>query len=183
MKEIELKSIGKLKPHPDIPDEWLISQPIAVPFLGNEEFEFTLVGDSGTDKRFLLEADEAIANFLKLNEDLKTSLSNYIYQNYQEVQEYYEQEPTAVPILELNNEDYIWNYVYPSEIYVNRRARRDKDIYVEVHCGCEWEKEHGLQLVFRRGLKLTRVSDIDGHLTEADAYDKPDSEDKLLSEF
>ena len=50
-------------------------------------------------------------------------------------------------------------------------------------CECEWEQEHGLQLVFRQGKKLTRVSDQDGHLTKADAYGIPDNEDKLLSAF
>lgn len=50
-------------------------------------------------------------------------------------------------------------------------------------CNCDWEYEHGLQFVFRQGRVLTRVSAEDGHLTEADAYDKPDSKDKLLSQF
>jgi len=52
-----------------------------------------------------------------------------------------------------------------------------------VACECDWEPEHGLQLVFRQGRKLTRISAQDGHLTEADAYDKPDEEDELLSKF
>ncbi len=183
MEDIELESIGKLKPHPQIPDEWLISQPIGVPFFGDKEFKFILDVDLETDEMFLSEADETIENFLRLNEDVKTSLSNYIYQNYQAVQNYYQYEPSAIPTLELSNENDIWNYVYPFEIYVSRRHRRDKDIYVKVDCGCEWEEEHGLQLVFRKGLKLTRVSDIDGHLTEADAYNKADEDDELLSKF
>lgn len=37
--------------------------------------------------------------------------------------------------------------------------------------------------MFRQGKKLTRISDQDGHLTEADAYDKPDEEDELLSHY
>lgn len=53
----------------------------------------------------------------------------------------------------------------------------------QAFCECDWEEEHGLQLVFRQGKKLTRISDQDGHLTEADAYDKPDEEDELLSKF
>jgi len=77
----------------------------------------------------------------------------------------------------------IWNFVYPSEIYVSRRQHNDKDIYIILACECEWEREHGLQLALRQGKKLTRVSDQDGHLTEADAYDKSDSEDSLLSAF
>jgi hypothetical protein len=40
-----------------------------------------------------------------------------------------------------------------------------------------------LQLVFRQGRQLTRVSGQDGHLTHADAYNVPDSEDALLSSF
>lgn len=48
---------------------------------------------------------------------------------------------------------------------------------------CEWEEEHGLALVFRKGMRLTRVSQYDGWLTEADAFDRPDAEDLLLSQF
>lgn len=54
-------------------------------------------------------------------------------------------------------------------------------LYVQVACACEWE--HGLQLAFRQGKKLTIISDQDGHLTEADAYDIPDEDDELLSRF
>ena len=183
MENIEIESIGKLSPHPDVPDEWLISESIAVPLFDGEKLQFTLNGDLETDKMFLFEADEAIKNFLKINEDVKLIYSGYIYQNYKEVQDYYASEPYVVAPLKLNNEKEIWKYVYPSEIYVSRRNRRDKDVYLQIHCECEWEEEHGLQLVFRRGLKLTRVSYIDGHLTEADANDKPDSEDELLSKF
>ena len=64
-----------------------------------------------------------------------------------------------------------------------RRSRRYEDIYINVTCECEWEKEHGLQIVFRQGKQLTRISEQDGHLTEADAYDKPDKEDALLNQF
>jgi hypothetical protein len=77
----------------------------------------------------------------------------------------------------------IWTLVNPSEIYLNRRDRKDKDIYLVVSCGCDWEEEHGLQLVFRQGKKLTRISGHDGHITESDAYDTPDDEDLLLSSF
>ena len=37
--------------------------------------------------------------------------------------------------------------------------------------------------MFRQGKVLTRVSHQDGHLTDADAFDKADSEDLLLSRF
>ncbi len=85
--------------------------------------------------------------------------------------------------LQIENEVDIWNYVHPQEIYIDQRGRRDDDVYIQVACNCDWEQEHGLQLVFKKGQKITRVSDQDVHLTASDAYDTPDSEDKLLSSF
>ena len=84
---------------------------------------------------------------------------------------------------QIKDKNEIWTYVYPKDIFVARRDRRDENIYINLTCECEWEKEHGLQLVFRQGRTLTRISEQDGHLTESDAFDKPDSEDKLLSAY
>ena len=88
-----------------------------------------------------------------------------------------------VAMRNLNSHDEIWDFVTPMCIYATRRPYKEKDIYINLTCSCEWEKEHGLQLVFRQGKKITRVSQEDGHLTDADAYGKPDSEDYLLSMF
>lgn len=178
MKTIEIKSLGKLKLHSTFPEDWFVSEPIAVPFFDGKEFEIKFIDYSPADENFFIEAEEAIQNFLKLNSSMKFNYTNYVYQDYVDFLEATDIEP-----LEIKERNEIWKYVYPSDIYVKRRHRRDKDIYVDIHCECEWEEEHGLQLVFRQGLKLTKVSSIDGHLTEADAYDKPDSEDELLSKF
>lgn len=69
---------------------------------------------------------------------------------------------------EIKDPNHIWNFIQPADIYVSRRAYQEQDIYVQVACECDWEQEHGLQLVFRQGKKLTRISDNDGHLTEAE---------------
>ncbi len=178
MKDIEIESIGKLEPHPDLPDEWFISKPIPIPFLNNKQLRFTIVGDLENDKNFLSEISQAIQNFLKKDNLERLNYTEYVFENYREFSEAIDEE-----ILEINNKSEIWEYVYPTEIYINRRNRRDRDVYLQIACECEWEVEHGLLLVFRQGSKLTRVSAQDGHLTEADAYDKPDSEDTLLSKF
>ena len=61
----------------------------------------------------------------------------------------------------------------PTEISVDWD---DNDqLYVIVFCECSWEEEHGLQLVFKDGKKLTRASGIDGHYTD----DDEESKDKL----
>jgi hypothetical protein len=57
-----------------------------------------------------------------------------------------------------------------SQPVISRRSYRDKGIYVSLECGCDWEEEHGMQLVFKNGLQVVKVGPFDGHLTNADAY-------------
>lgn len=52
-------------------------------------------------------------------------------------------------------------------------------VYVQIAAECDWEPEHGLQIIYRRGVEFCRVSDQDGHLTYSDAYDLPESEDRI----
>lgn len=179
MSEFELESIGKLSPHPDVPDEWLQSKEISIPFFDGKLLNFIFIGYE-FDETFFIEANDAIINFLEKDANFRDEVSNSVFANYVEVfNEFGEDEGLPKVICEQD----IWQYFYPKEIYVERRDRRDKEIYLYVACECDWEEEHGLQLVFRQGKKLTRVSSQDGHLTESDAYDKPDADDELLSKF
>ena len=179
MKSIELKSVGGLKPHHIIPDGWLISQPISIPFFDHVKLEFIFDGYDN-DENFFIEAEEAISNFLKKDSSDRIEISHLVFENHTEFIDAVGEEED---LLKIENEKDIWQFVYPYSIFVRRRHRRDRDIYIEIHCGCGWEIEHGLQIVFRQGKKITRVSAIDGHSTEADAYDKPDEDDELLSKF
>ena len=56
----------------------------------------------------------------------------------------------------------IWNLITPSGILVTRRPHGEPDIFINMTCECLWEPEHGLQLVFKKGKALTRVSGQDG---------------------
>ena len=42
-----------------------------------------------------------------------------------------------------------------------------------IECGCDWEPEHGLELVLEDGARVTKVGPYDGHLTNAAAYADP----------
>ena len=179
MDKVKLNSIGELKAHPHIPNEWLISEPIPIPFFDGKKLNFVFDGYEN-DENFFSEADNAISNFLEKNDSERMKISHLVFKNYTD---FIDSVGNDEDLPKIENEKDIWNFVYPQEIYVSRRHRRDNDIYIEILCECEWEIEHGLQIVFRRGEKVTRVSQIDGHLTEADAYDKPDSDDDLLSKF
>ena len=65
----------------------------------------------------------------------------------------------------------LWNHVrFGNELYVKRRHHGDRKLYATLECGCDWEREHGLQLVLREGLTVTKLGPYDGHLTNADAF-------------
>ena len=65
----------------------------------------------------------------------------------------------------------VWAHVtLGREPIVSRRAYGDKGVYVSLECGCDWEREHGLQIVFKEGLRVNKVGPFDGHLTNSDAY-------------
>jgi len=43
---------------------------------------------------------------------------------------------------------------------------RDKAVYAVLEAECSWDEEHGIQLVYRFGNELTRVSEQDGCIDE-----------------
>lgn len=66
----------------------------------------------------------------------------------------------------------IWNHVHPTGIFTARdRYSRAEEAYVVIEADCDWEGEHGLMLCFRHGERLTKCSDYDDHVTNANAYD------------
>ncbi|MFH1924503.1 MAG: hypothetical protein ABIP48_32020, partial [Planctomycetota bacterium] len=71
----------------------------------------------------------------------------------------------------------LWNHVrLGKEIYIERRNHGDRKLYATIECGCDWEREHGLQIVLREGLSVTKLGPYDGHLTNSDAYADPSLE-------
>ena len=182
-QEIKSRVIGQLVQHCEF-DDWWESGEIEVPFFDNKRFTVIFMDyEPEKDSAFLDEADQALTDFLKLNTEDRIAISELAYKNCMDFLEMVEMDEADEPLRQIKDINDIWNFVYPTMIYVTRRPHRDKDIYVMVTCECEWEREHGFQLVFRKGKKLTRVSEEDGHLTHADAYDLPDEEDELLSQF
>ncbi len=180
--KINSRVIGQLTQDERFSDWWR-SEEISVPFFGDKKFPIIFVGfNPKTDKQFIEQTDDALKRFFGLKEDDRQAISNIVHQNCIDFLNTVDLDEIDEPYRNIQHEE-VWNFVHPSEIYVARRDRRDEDIYITVACECDWEQEHGLQLVFRQGKKLTRVSGQDGHLTEADAYDKPDEKDELLSKF
>lgn len=163
---------GELKPDVNI-EEWLVSLPVEIPYFGNLKLPVTFCCED------IERSDIALANFLLLSEMERIEISNLVFRYYEDCKN---RGDSLFPTF-ISESNQIWDFIYPTNVYIEQRPRNDKDIYIQVACECTWEPEHGLQLIFRQGRKLTRVSEQDGHLTEADAFDMPDSEDELLSKF
>lgn len=169
---MNISALGPLKPHPDVP-EWLISAAIAVPYFDDLKLTFTL---DSLEEADALEAGAAIEAFLRLGRKDRLEASPYVFANYRHVATAISSEDLACQI---SSADEVWSHVHPSEVFVSRRHRFDRAIYVQITAEVDWEPEHGLQIIYRRGSELSRVSDQDGHLTHADAYDVPEDQDKI----
>ncbi len=78
------------------------------------------------------------------------------------------------PRLKLQKPADVWKYVQlGDELVVSEREDDDDEdgIYFSLECNCDWEPEHGLQIVIRDGKRITKLGPFDGHVTNADAYD------------
>src|SRR5690606_16658261 len=130
------------------------------------------------DTTFIEEADQALTNFLNLKAEDRSAVSEPVYKNctdffeatgfneevvksFQEIedpQDWHLQTIKRGGLLNLPNVIDVWQFVYPTTIYATRRPDKDKDIYIQIACECDLEDEHGLQLVYRQGKKITRIS-------------------------
>lgn len=143
---------------------WYRSNPIHVPILGRE-CRFILEGYSEDDRK--AEFHTAIANFLRLDKTVLRDADEPLLLYYKDCEEWWVDRGEAP----LQNAAEVWGRVtLGHEPVITRRAYGDLAIYVSVECECAWEEEHGLQLVFKTGLRINKLGSYDGHLTNSDAY-------------
>lgn len=183
MRKINSSVIGKLIQNEKFEDWWESSK-IEIPFFDNQKMQIIFMDFTPEDDlEFINEADEALKLFFNKSKSDRLALSNLVYKNCMNFLNTIGDDEDDKKLWEIKDQNEIWRFVQPNEIYITRRPYKDKSIYIDISCECEWEQEHGLKLVFKKGKQITRVSEIDGHLTDADAFGKPDSEDELLNQF
>jgi hypothetical protein len=117
------------------------------------------------------EADihRAITSFVSLKPAALAEAEEHIFRYYLDCKDYYEPgEPGHVDIPGAGD---VWKHIqFGGEATVSRRSK-DNTVYISLGCNCDWEPEHGLQIVLKDGMRVTKVGDYDGHVTNADAYD------------
>ncbi|MBC7488403.1 MAG: hypothetical protein H7282_16820, partial [Cytophagaceae bacterium] len=143
--------VGPLKRNPDYKG-WYESAPVNIPYLGQKiKITFT----QGEDSSFMAGAEVVLKQFLQLNEANRLNDSKLVERNYQDGVSSSGAEP-----LNIKSAQDVWNFVRPTDIFIEKNT--NGKYYLAISCTCEWEKTHGLQLVFREGKKLTRASGHDG---------------------
>lgn len=140
---------------------------IAVPVLDGRRCRFVLDGyfeDDAKDEYF-----EAIANFIALKKAALREAEMHVYRYYKDMEVFWKAYDKGYA--RIRSPKGVWAHVrFGSEPTVCRRAYGDKGVYISLECGCDWEIEHGLQIVFKNGLRVNKVGPYDGHLSNADAY-------------
>ncbi|MES2103027.1 MAG: hypothetical protein V4634_03350 [Pseudomonadota bacterium] len=170
---MQIAQLGKLSKDEEL-DDWLVSAPVAVPYLGGMELEFVLEGMDGDAQP--QEFAAAVASFLAKDKAEQALAAPHILETYHSaVAEMAPEKPACV----INSASEAWQHVQPEEVRVCRRQQGDRKVYVQLVADCDWDHEHGLQLVFRDGRDLSRVSLFDDYLTYSDAFGLPEDMDKV----
>ena len=118
------------------------------------------------------EVQAALATLLDPRSTLLAEAEPWVVAYCRDIVARYEADDEQPPMT-LEQASDVWSHVeFGTEFVVSRRARGDDEdgIYFSLECSCDWEPEHGLQLVVRDGRTVSKVGAFDGHLTNADAY-------------
>lgn len=153
---MESRIVGKIKPV-DYDPEFFESSPYPIPYFDGKELTVGFV--EAKHEPYLSEADNVLKTFLNLNNEDRIADSQLVFDYYNEVLKY-----GYTRLLDINSLADIWNFVCPSQIII--QWDENADFYLCIECECGWEEEHGLQLVFKEGKKLTRASGNDGGFTD-----------------
>lgn len=105
-----------------------------------------------------------IRNFVDADASLRESASPYVFAYYQDVGHEFGDEPGFPKI---GSAKEVWDHVtFRAQEAVHTMV--DGNHYIVLEADCDWEPEHGLQLVFANGDRLCRVSPYDGEPQNSD---------------
>lgn len=147
---------------------------IPIPVLGGIECQIVL--EDYDEDEAKEDFHTTILNFLSASPDVLKAAEPHLFRYYQYCNADFD--PTEEGYLEIPTPEGVWRHIqFGTEPVVTRRAYGDKGVYVSLECNCDWEQEHGLQIVFKNGLSVNKVGPYDGHLTNSDAYAQDELED------
>lgn len=147
--------------------DWLCSEPLPVRMLDGAICEIALEGYQ--DDPHPQDFHAAIAAFLSNGPDVLRAAQAPIFQYYRDVNR--RQDPSDEDFVAIASADDVWRHIqFGFEPMVERGDPDERDVYISITCNCDWEREHGLQIVLRNGESVCKIGPYDGHLSNADAY-------------
>ena len=154
-------------------DDWYSSEPVPVAVLGGGEVRFLAPGYE--DDEHPADFFRAVATFLALAERALHAATDAVFTYYTDVAEMCA--AGGYPCVAIDRPGDVWRHVRPGpEPTVERYGGR---VYVSVEAECDWEPEHGLQIVFSDGAAVTKVGPYDSHLTNEAAFGRDDLGDEV----
>jgi hypothetical protein len=155
---------------------WYYSAPVAAGALRGAVGQIVVTDDSLVDDDRDAVHD-AVASFLTADDHALREASPHAFAYYRDTVRLVREQGWSLQIPEIARQESVWDYVsFGAEFHVDRGFDGDRQVYVSIECECAWEPEHGLQLVFRAGSKVTKVGPFDGHLTNESAFGREDLE-------
>lgn len=146
---------------------WYYSAPMPLALLNGKECRVIVEGYAEDAAR--VQYHEAITNLLSSSFSVLQAAEQYVFQYYQDMNSNWN--PNDDESILIGSPSEVWRHIaLGTEPIVTRRAYGDRGIYVSLECNCDWEPEHGLQIVLKNGKVVTKVGPYDGHLSNADAY-------------
>jgi hypothetical protein len=164
---VQIPGLGTVVEDADV--GWYRSAPMSVAVLGGTACRFVVDGydDDPAQEDF----HAAIHAFLALDPSALDAAASSIYAHYRDVMDGVLADGDDQWYVEIEGPHHVLDHVrLGNEPTVSRDPHGDQHVYVSVECGCDWEPEHGLQIVFRDGATVTKVGPYDGHLTNSAAY-------------
>ncbi|MFG2003929.1 DUF6985 domain-containing protein [Spirillospora sp. NPDC048911] len=145
------------------------SEPVPVPMLGGALCRVVVEGydDDLAPEDF----HAAISAFLALERSALEAAAPSIFAYYRDIMDDVVAAGDDEWYVEIDGPHDVLDHIrFGDEPVVSRDSRRGRHVYVSLECECDWEPEHGLQIVFRDGRTVTKVGPYNGHLTNSAAY-------------
>ncbi|MFF9351945.1 DUF6985 domain-containing protein [Streptomyces sp. NPDC014734] len=156
-------------------DDSYMSDPITVPVLDDTECQFIVVGYDDDDARE--DFHTAIDAFLALDASALRASAPFVFAYYQDVRAGLAGLGIDCDVT-MDRPDDVWDHIeFGWEVTVERDWSGDRQVCLSNTSSCGWEREHGLQIVFRGGRAVTKAGPFDGHLSNASAYGRDDLTD------
>lgn len=154
----------------------LISPSVAAGALGGAQGRFW-IQDETIDHDNEARISGAVDAFVNGGGRSLRDVTALAYQYYLDTVRLVGEQGWDVDLPEFDESD-VWQHVRLGQEFEIQLGRgEDSSVYVSVECECDWEPEHGLQLVFRSGRSVCKLGPFDGHMTNESAFGSKDFAD------